>query len=252
MRRIPRLRRSAAFPAVAGAVLAAWMAAGMGTGAQAAQTKVAGYAVQSVSGGTIQGRVLYVGEPVRPMKMVNTEDPSYCGSTMVSYPVQVEKGGVVNAVVWIDNITHGKAFAFRKAVVNQKKCAFIPSVVLMAPGRLEVENGDPVSHDVQIFSRFNRSVNRTMAPGSKPIELTLMRPETVTVACDIHKDMTSYVVIAKNPYYVLTQSGGAFELTDVPPGVYQLKVWQKNLGTRTVRVAVRAGKTSTINFKLGS
>ncbi|HVB33586.1 MAG TPA: carboxypeptidase regulatory-like domain-containing protein [Patescibacteria group bacterium] len=252
MRDIRRTWKGKAVLAVAAPALAVLAVAAIGGRGRAAGPPAEDYTVQAGPSGTIQGRVLYVGKPVRPVTMVNTEDPAYCGSTMVSYPIRVEKGGVVDAVVWIDHITHGKAFAFPKAVVNQKKCAFTPSVVLMAPGRLKVENSDPVAHDVQIFARLNPSSNHVMPKGSKPLELTMIRPETVTVACDIHKDMTSYVVIAQNPYYALTRSGGVFELTGVPPGTYQIKVWQKKLGTRTERVTVRAGKTSNVTFKLGA
>lgn len=200
--------------------------------------------------GTIRGRVLHVGKPIQPMEMANTEDPNYCGKTMTMLPVQVEKGGVANAVISIVNITRGKAYSFPRPVINQVRCRFLPAVVLMAPGDLEVRNSDPVSHDVQVFSRYNRSSNFTMAPGAKPVEVALMRPDTVTVACDIHKDMISYVVVAKNPYYALSQSGGAFELTGVPPGTYELKVWQEALGTSVQRVTVRAGATSNVTFKL--
>jgi plastocyanin len=251
MRRFRMLWKEAVFLIVGAPALIA-LVAGLCSAVLAANAQAGGYVVERVPGGTIEGSVLYVGKPVQPMTMPNTEDPAYCGSTMTSYPVHVQNGGVVDAVVWIENITHGKPFDFPKAVVNQKKCAFMPSVVLMAPGRLEVENSDPLTHDVQIFAHFNPSSNHTMPPGSKPLELTLMHPETVTIACDIHKDMVSSVIIAKNPYYALTQSGGAFKLTNVPPGAYELKVWQKTLGAQTTRITVHAGQTAHVTFKLGA
>jgi plastocyanin len=212
----------------------------------------AGYTVQKVAGGTIQGKLLYVGKPVKPKKMSVTQDRSACGNTKVIYPIQVEKGGVAGAVVWIDNVTHGKAFAFTKPVLDQKKCMFVPHVVLMKPGKLEVANSDPVTHNIHIYARYNRASNHMMAPGSTPIELTLRRPETIMVRCDIHPWMQGYIVVAKNPYYAISQSGGAFTLTDVPPGTYQLKVWQKKIGTKVQQVTVQAGKTTTVTFKLGS
>lgn len=82
----------------AGPALIVLVFAGIGWGTQAAKSPVAGYTVENVSGGTIEGRALYAGKPVMPMQMANTEDPAYCGGTMTSYPMRVEKGGVVNAV----------------------------------------------------------------------------------------------------------------------------------------------------------
>ena len=246
--------KSTAILALSASALAAFGVATTYGKARAAATPPpqGGYTVQAGPGGTIQGKILWVGKPVRPQKISVTQDRSVCGNMKEMYPVQVANGGVENAVVWIDNITHGKAFSFPKPVLDQKGCMFVPPVVLMAPGKLEVINSDSVTHNVHIFARFNRESNHMMAPGSSPVELTLMRPETVMVSCDIHTWMKGSIVIAKNPYYALTQSGGAFQLTDVPAGTYQLKVWQQKLGTRDQQVTVQAGKTTTVTFKLGS
>ena len=211
-----------------------------------------GYTVQAAPGGTIEGKLLWAGKPVKPEKLSVTQDRSACGNMKEMYPIQVEQGGVAGAVVWLDDATHGKAFAFSKPIMDQKKCMFVPDVVLMQPGQVEMLNSDPVTHNVHVYAHFNRTSNHMMAPGSSPVELTLMRPETVMVRCDIHPWMQGYIVVAKNPYYALSQSGGAFTLTDVPAGTYHLKVWQQKLGTKEQQITVQAGKTTTVTFKLGS
>lgn len=211
----------------------------------------AGYTVQNSPGGTISGSLLWSGRPERPHRIAVTVNPGYCGRSMEMYDVRVEQGGVVDAVVWINNISHGKAFAFPKEVLDQKGCMFVPAVLLMKPGKLEVRNSDKITHNVHIIARYNRSSNHMMAPGAPPIELTLMRPETIQVRCDIHPWMKGYIVVAKNPYYTLSGPGGKFTLTDVPAGSYQLNVWQDKIGTKSQQVTVQAGKTSTVTFKLG-
>ena len=237
---------------VAAALAIVGGAATYGRARAAAVPPQEGYTVQSAPGGTIEGKLLWAGKPVRPEKMSVTQDRSACGNMKEMYPIQVEQGGVAGAVVWLDDATHGKAFAFPKAVMDQKKCMFVPDVVVMQPGKIEMLNSDPVTHNIHIYAHFNRTSNHMMAPGSSPVELTLMRPETVMVRCDIHPWMQGYIVIAKNPYYVISQSGGAFTLTDVPAGTYHLKVWQQKLGTKEQQVTVQAGKTTTVTFKLGS
>jgi plastocyanin len=210
-----------------------------------------GYTVQQVAGGTIQGKLLWVGKEQKPHRISVTQDRSACGSMKDMYDVRVEQGGVAGAVVSLDNITHGKAFDFPKPVLDQKGCMFVPEVVLMNPGKLEVENSDPVTHNVHIIARYNRSSNEMMAPGAPPVELTLMRPETIIVRCDIHTWMQGYIVVAKNPYYAVSGSGGSFTLTDVPAGTYTLDVWQSKIGTKSQSVTVQAGKTTAVTFKLG-
>jgi len=133
------------FFVTAGAALA--VLGGMVTHARARAAAVppqAGYTVQSAPGGTIQGKLLWVGKPVKPRKLSVTQDRSACGNMKEIYPVHVEQGGVAGAVVWLDDASHGKAFAFAKPVVDQKKCMFTPHVVLMKPGKVELLNSDPV------------------------------------------------------------------------------------------------------------
>lgn len=210
-----------------------------------------GYTVQQVPGGTIDGKLLWVGKPEKPHRLSVTQDRSVCGNMKELYDVRVEQGGVADAVVWLDNATHGKAFDFPKPVLDQKGCMFVPPVVLMKPGQLEVLNSDQTTHNVHIIARFNRSSNNMMAPGAAPIELTLMRPEIILVRCDVHTWMQGHIVVAKNPYYAISGSGGVFKLTDVPAGTYNLKIWQNKLGTKDEQVTVQAGKTTTVAYKLG-
>lgn len=212
----------------------------------------AGYTTQTVSGGgTISGKILYQGKPIKPKKVTVTQDNNVCGQMKEMYPVNVENGGIAGAVVWIDGIDHGKTFDFPPAVLDQKGCMFNPPVLLMQPGNLKVANDDAVAHNVHIYAKNNRGFNQVMPPGSDPLEIPLFRPDTVIVRCDVHTWMQGYVIVAANPYYVASGPGGSFTLTDVPPGTYHLKVWQAELGTKEQTVTVQAGQTATANFTLG-
>jgi plastocyanin len=223
--------------------------AGARAGDPPAPQNVPGYTVETVSGGgTISGKVVYRGKPVRPRRVAVTQDPAVCGGAKEIYPVEVQGGAVVGAVVWIDDISRGKAFHLPPAVLDQKKCMFVPPIVLMAPGDLKVVNSDDATHNIHIFAHNNRESNQMMAPGQAPIELPLMRPDEIMVRCDIHTWMQGHIVVAKNPYYALSGSGGSFTLTDVPPGKYRVKVWQPALRPEEQEVTVTAGKTTTVNF----
>jgi hypothetical protein len=212
-----------------------------------------GYAVTQVAaGGTISGKILYNGKPVRPKTFPVTQDVSVCGKSKDVYPVIVDGGGVSEAVVWLDDINSGKAYQFAAPVMDQKKCEFVPHVLVMQPGTLKMTSSDPASHNVHVFPSANREVNQVMPPQGGALEITLARPDQVKILCEIHKWMSATVIVAKNPYYVVSGSGGAYELKDVPPGKYHLKVWQESLGTQAQEVTVEAGKSAAINFNLGS
>ena len=214
----------------------------------AASSSYAVRAIEESVSGTVSGRILYRGKPVQPKRFTVTSDTSTCGTTKEVYPVKIEQGGIADAVVWIDDITSGKAFDFPPALIDQKKCSFVPHVLLMKGGELKLGNTDMCLHNVHVISYANREVNKAMPVGAVPQEITLARADRVTVRCDVHKWMTAYVVVAKNPYYVVSGAGGQFRLEGVPAGHYHLKVWQESLGELDQEITVEAAKTTETSF----
>lgn len=209
------------------------------------------YVVRSsdaTNAGTVSGRILYSGKPMPPKRFTVTSDTSICGNTKEVYPVNIENGGIVDAVVWIDDITSGKEFDFPSPQIDQKKCSFVPHVLVMKPGELKLGNTDLCMHNVHIISFANREMNKAMMSGAAAQGITLARSDRVTIRCDVHKWMNAYVVVAKNPYYVVSGAGGQFRLEGVPAGHYHLKVWQESLGELDQEITVEAAKTSETSF----
>jgi hypothetical protein len=126
-------------------------------------------------------------------------------------------------VVWLDDITSGKAFNFPEPRMDQKHCEFVPHVLLIQPGAMKLLNTDLCSHNVHIFSSANREVNQSSPAHTSPVEITLMRPDQATIRCDIHKWMQGYVFVAKNPYSALSGAGGVYTLTDQRPAPRPLR-----------------------------
>jgi plastocyanin len=210
-----------------------------------------GYAVRAIGesdAGTISGRILYSGKPVLPKRFTVTSDMSVCGTTKEIYPVRIEEGGIADAVVWLDDITSGKAFDFPSPQIDQKKCAFVPHVLLMKGGELKLGNTDLCMHNIHVFSQANREVNKAIPAGAATQEITLARADRVAVRCDVHKWMSAYVVVAKNPYYVVSGAGGKFRLEGVPAGHYHVKVWQESLGELDQEITVEAAKPIETSF----
>jgi polysaccharide lyase family 4-like protein len=226
----------------------AWQAAPGGESQSAASSRYTVRTIEESASGTISGRIQYSGKPVLPKRFTVTSDTAICGTTKEVYPVRIEEGGIAEAVVWIDDITSGKAFNFPSPMIDQKKCAFVPHVLVMKGGELKLGNTDLCLHNIHIITYANREANKAIPPGAAPQEITLARADRVTVRCDVHKWMTAYVVVAKNPYYVVSGAGGQFRLEGVPAGHYHLKVWQESLGELDQEITVEAGKTSETSF----
>ncbi len=216
------------------------------------ETATSAYAVEELPSGRVEGRILLKGSPPRAQTVVVNQDPGVCGSRKQIYPVRVEKGGVTNAVVSIEGIARGKAFAFPRRVLTQKQCTFVPHIVLMQPGDLAVESLDPVPHNVHIYAQVNRAYNESMNPLRRSLTLSFARPEIVTVKCDLHGWMKAYVILASNPYYAVSGESGRFELEKVPAGRYRLKAWHETLGEIEQDIVVEAGKKTRVEFTFES
>jgi hypothetical protein len=60
--------------------------------------------------------------------------------------------------------------------------------------------------------------------------------------------MTAYIVVTDHPYHAVSDIYGEYELTDIPPGSYQLKVWHETLGTQEKRIELKPGMTQQVDF----
>jgi plastocyanin len=210
-----------------------------------------GGAVQG--GGSISGVVKFKGTaPARPTLEVN-KDKEVCALTpKLSRELVVGgDGGIQYAVVSIVAIEKGKAFPEGKVVLDQKDCEYLPHIVLVpAGGTVEIKNSDGILHNIHTYSEKNPAVNRAQPKFKKTIEETFKQPEFIKLTCDVHGWMQGWLAVQANPYYVVTDEKGAFKLTDVPAGSYDLRVWHEKLGETTQKVTVQGGADTTVTFEL--
>jgi plastocyanin len=202
------------------------------------------------NGGTINGTVTFQGTPPAPQKIEVTKDANVCGAegAKISEAVVVGPGGgIANAVVRLTGITKGAALPAAKPTLDQKVCQFRPHVVLIpAGGTLTVMNSDGILHNVHTYGEANPPVNKAQPGFKKQIELQFDKPEfPIRVECDAHSWMKAWLVVHEHPYYAVTDASGNFTLANVPPGDYDLEVWQETLGRKTAKVSVPAGGTVT-------
>lgn len=205
------------------------------------------------NGGSISGTVKYKGTPPPREKLEVNKDKEVCAVTpkLSDALVVGPDGGIEYAVVSIVGIKKGKPFAKDTSVLDQKGCEYIPHVVqLKAGGQLEIKNSDGILHNIHTYSEKNPPVNRAQPKFKKTIKETFEKPEMIRLTCDVHGWMSGWLAVEDNPYVAVTDEKGAFSLTDVPPGDYELKVWQEKLGQTTQKVTVQPGADSKVNFEL--
>ena len=83
------------------------------------------------------------------------------------------------------------------------------------------------------------------------IQIKVERPEwPIRVQCDVHPWMGGYWISAETPYVALTDANGTFKIGDLPPGDYEVEIWQEKLGKKTEKVSIKAKEETKVDWKL--
>lgn len=213
----------------------------------------AGTKATDQSTGTIRGRVIYEGAIPRPQKLLVVKDVEICGKSQ-HFDEQLTVSsdhGIQNAVVSLVKVQGGKPLAEmgNQFVLDQKDCAYQPHTLIVPVNTpVQILNQDGILHNIHTFSSKNPPQNVAQPKFRKKLEMTFSTPEKIMVRCDVHGWMSAWIIVVDHPYCALTDQGGRFTLSGVPPGTYELNCWQEKLGEQKARVTVTAGQPAVVNF----
>jgi len=134
-------------------------------------------------------------------------------------------------------------------VVDQLNLIFLPHVLAVQKGTtIDFPNSDLVRHNVfstpDCCNQFNLGTYDVGT--SKPI--TFNESCEIPLLCNVHAEMSAYVVVLDNPYFGVTEKDGSFRIENVPPGAYRLKTWHEKLRSVEQEVKVEGGKTVEVSF----
>ena len=136
-------------------------------------------------------------------------------------------------------------------VVDQKKMAFIPHVVAVQQGTtVEFLNSDPVGHNVYWPSvsgnkKLSHNLGTWPKGEKKPFQFNDLG--TASLLCNVHPEMSGYVVVVPTPYFAVTDKDGNFEIKNIPAGKYTLKTWSED-GKPTTQAADVSAATATVEL----
>jgi len=151
--------------------------------------------------------------------------------------------------VYIDAIP-GKDFSppAKHAVVDQKKMTFTPHVLVVLKGTtVDFLNSDPVGHNVywpSISGNKKLAHNLGTWPQGETKSFTFNDLGAAPLLCNVHTQMSGYVVVVPTPYFAVTDAQGKFLIKDVPPGHYVIKAWSEEAKPLSQEVDVTNGITN--------
>jgi hypothetical protein len=129
--------------------------------------------------------------------------------------------------------------------------AFVPHVLVVLKGTtVDFLNSDPVGHNVYWPNiSGNKKLTHNMGTWAQG-EIKSFTFNDLGVApllCNVHPEMSGYLVVVPTPYFATTNKGGEFEIKDVPDGNYTLKTWSEEGKPSTQPVSV-SGESTTLNI----
>lgn len=201
----------------------------------------AGYQVITVDNpGQIDGTVKWAGPIPNIPKLAISKDPSTCDPDAkktrdLERLLISSDRGVANSVVYLKNITRGKAMDLPAArrTLDQKTCRYVPHIFLVPlNGDMQMMSSDPVLHTLQMFGAA--SYNLPFPFQNQSIARSMHKAGVVEIKCNAgHVWMNAEVLVVQHPYYAVTDDQGQYHLTGVPAGDYELEVWHE--GWKIVR-----------------
>ena len=215
----------------------------------------AGGAPPTTTGATLRGSVRFEGKAPVAKAISMAADPTCAQqhpAPVMAQEVMVDaKGDLQNVIVFVSEGLGDRTFdaPSQPAVVEQKGCLYQPHVLAVrANQRLELVNDDPTSHNIHPVPANNREWNKAEPPGSKIEEMFAREEIAIPVKCNVHPWMRGYIAVFKHPYFAVTGKDGGFDLSNLPPGTYTIKVWHEKMGTSTQTVTMGANETKEISF----
>lgn len=111
------------------------------------------------------------------------------------------------------------------AVLDQVNCLYRPRVQgIMAGQPLTILNSDDTLHNVKGSSSRNGAFNEGMPVKGMSLQKQFKNPELgIVFRCDVHPWMSASMHVFDHPFFAVTDAGGAFEITGLPPGTYTLE-----------------------------
>jgi plastocyanin len=155
------------------------------------------------------------------------------------------------SVVYVDTVA-GKTFPAPKEhpVMDQKGLLFSPHILAVQQGTaVEFLNSDNVQHNVfwsAIDSDKKAGHNMGTWPKGEKRPYTFDKPGVVPLLCNVHPEMSGYIIVSPTPYFAETDDAGNYTIKGVPDSSYNVVVWHE--GAKSQRKPVTVSGDTKADF----
>ena len=170
-------------------------------------------------------------------------------ATAVAGTIHGKVSGVTGeSVVYVEAVA-GKTFPAptQQVTIDQKGLMFVPHVVAIQQGTtVQFLNSDTVAHNVFWISiSGNKKLGHNLGtwPKGQKQAFKFDNPGVVPLLCNVHPEMSAYIVVSPTPYFAVTDKSGDYKIDNVPDGDYTVTAWHEGAKNKSNPVKV-AGDTA--------
>jgi plastocyanin len=133
----------------------------------------------------------------------------------------------------------------------QKNKSFLPHVLVVRVGvPVAFPNKDPFFHNV--FSLFEgKRFDLGLYEAGSSRTVVFDREGISYIFCNIHPEMSSVVLAVTTPHYGTSDRRGVIAISDVPLGMYQLRVWHERALPESLDTLTRSILISRTSHSFG-
>ncbi len=141
----------------------------------------------------------------------------------------------------------------KQRVIEQRNKAFAPHVMAIPVGStVTFPNFDSIFHNVFSLSKV-KPFELGMYRSGETREVKFDRPGIVRLGCNLHANMSAYLIVVDAPHYVVVDNDGSFAFKALAAGKYKVQAWNEHSDEPlTTTVDIKVGdNSSTLDLKSG-
>jgi len=151
-------------------------------------------------------------------------------------------GAAAGSVVWVDDPSAKVEAPAKPFIMDQKGLLFVPHLLVVPVGStIEFLNSDNVQHNVfWIAISGNKKLGHNLGTWPKGQKRTFKfdNPGVAPLLCNVHPEMSAYVVVVPTLHFATTDADGAYTIPDVPDGAHNMTAWHEGMKQQSKSVNV--------------
>lgn len=157
------------------------------------------------------------------------------------------------SVVWVE-ATPGMTVPkpAKPFTLSQKALRFEPHIMAVPVGAtVDFLNSDSVPHNIfwpAISSNKKLGHSLGTFPKGQSRTFQFITPGIVPLLCNVHPEMSAYLIVTPTPYLAVTDESGGYSIADIPDGNYTVTAWHEGFKNQTKPVTVASD--AKIDFTL--